>query len=66
GSYRVTVGTQPSGETCSVNNGVGYGMDANVTQVLVLCSSTGTYRVTGSVFAGQHVRDGGRPYGNRH
>ncbi|MDE2152730.1 MAG: hypothetical protein KGJ85_10390, partial [Betaproteobacteria bacterium] len=49
GSYRVTVGTQPSGETCSVNNGVGYGMDANVTQVLVLCSSTGTYRVTGSV-----------------
>jgi hypothetical protein len=36
-TYSVTVGTQPSGETCSVTNGSGTA-SANVTNVQVACS----------------------------
>ena len=48
GSFAVTVGTQPTGETCTVSNGTGAGVTANVTNVTVTCS-TNTYTLGGSV-----------------
>jgi uncharacterized repeat protein (TIGR03803 family) len=48
GSYAVTVGTQPTGQTCSVANGTGSGVVANVTTVAVTCA-TGTYTLSGSL-----------------
>jgi 6-phosphogluconolactonase (cycloisomerase 2 family) len=40
GGYVVTVSTRPHGEVCSVSNGSGTGVAANVTSVNVSCSST--------------------------
>ena len=37
GSYAVTVNTQPTNETCTVTNGLGAGVMANVTTVTVTC-----------------------------
>ena len=57
GSYAVTVGTQPTGQTCTVSNGSGAGVTANVTNVAVTCS-TNTYTIGGTVSglaAGQQV-----------
>ncbi len=49
-SYAVTVGTQPSGQTCTVANGSGTIGSANVTTVAVTCSAnTQTYTVGGRV-----------------
>jgi len=48
GSYNVTVATQPTGEICTVANGSGTGVTANVSSVRVVCSAT-TYTVGGSV-----------------
>ena len=48
GSYVVTVGTQPMGQTCTVSNASGSGMTVNVANVAVVCS-TNTYTVAGSV-----------------
>jgi len=48
GSYGVTVGTQPTGETCTVSNGSGSGVVANVSTVSVSCSAT-THTVAGTV-----------------
>ena len=48
GSYAVTVGTQPSGQTCSVSNGTGSGVTANISNVAVTCS-TNTFTVAGTV-----------------
>jgi len=47
GSYLVTVGTQPTGQTCTVNSGSGSGMVANISNVTVSCSNitVGVYRV---------------------
>ena len=39
-TYAVTVGTQPSGLTCSVTNGTGTIASANVTNVAVTCATT--------------------------
>lgn len=39
GSYKVTVVTQPLGQYCSVVNGGGSNIDANITNVTVYCSS---------------------------
>ncbi|CAJ0783399.1 6-phosphogluconolactonase [Ralstonia chuxiongensis] len=47
-SYAVTVGTQPTGQTCTVSNGNGAGMVANVSSVEVVCS-TNTFKVGGTV-----------------
>ncbi len=47
-TYKVTVQTQPSGETCTVNNGTGT-VTANVTTVQVICSSTTAYTINVSV-----------------
>ena len=60
GSYAVTVGTQPTGQTCTVSNGSGAGVTANVTDVVVTCSagSADTYTIAGTVTglaAGQQV-----------
>ena len=47
-TYAVTVGTQPSGLTCSVSNGTGTVASANVTNVTVTCA-TNSYTVGGTV-----------------
>lgn len=47
-SYNVTVGAQPTGQTCTVTHGAGAGVQADVADVSVSCSST-TYLVGGSV-----------------
>ena len=39
-SYAVTVGTQPTGETCTVTNGTGTVASANISNVSVTCSSS--------------------------
>ena len=50
GSYAVTVGTEPAGQTCTVGNGSGSGVIANVATVSVVCSAnTHTYTVGGMV-----------------
>ena len=66
GSYAVTVGTQPTGQTCTVANGTGAGVTANVADVAVTCS-TNTFTIGGTVgglAAGQQVtvnNNGGNP-----
>jgi Putative Ig domain len=40
-SYAVTVGTQPTGETCTVANGSGHVATSNVANVSVTCGSSG-------------------------
>jgi hypothetical protein len=47
-SYDVTVATQPTGEVCTVANGTGAGVTANVTNVAVVCSAE-TLDLSGSV-----------------
>ena len=47
-TYGVTVGNQPAGQTCLVNNGSGTVSGGNVTSVSVSCS-TNSYTVGGSV-----------------
>jgi hypothetical protein len=37
GSYSVTVNTQPTGQVCTVSNGLGTGMTANVTNITITC-----------------------------
>jgi hypothetical protein len=46
--YNVTVGTDPVGQTCTVNNGVGETVTANITNINVLCS-TNTFTIGGQV-----------------
>ncbi len=41
-SYNVTVGSQPSAQTCTVSKGAGAGVTANVSDVSVICSSSTT------------------------
>jgi hypothetical protein len=50
GSYSVTVGTQPSGQTCSLaaGTGSGSGVVANISSVQITCS-TNTYTVGGTL-----------------
>jgi hypothetical protein len=40
-AYNVTVGTQPSGQTCTVTNGSGNVGTTNITNIGVTCSSSG-------------------------
>jgi hypothetical protein len=47
-TYKVTVGTQPTGETCTVTNGSGTVGSANVTNVAVACTAN-TYTIGGTV-----------------
>lgn len=48
GSYSVTIAKQPAGQICTVSNGSGAGMTADVTGVAVSCS-TETYNISGNV-----------------
>ncbi len=49
-AYAVTVGTQPAGQTCTVNNGTGTLASANVSNIAVTCSDVpGTYTIGGAV-----------------
>lgn len=48
-SWGVTVGTQPAGETCTVSNGNGTQIGANVTAVAVTCTVNPTYSIGGTV-----------------
>ena len=47
--YAVTVGTQPTGQTCTVANGSGTISGANVTNVAVTCAGPTTFTVGGNV-----------------
>jgi hypothetical protein len=47
-AYTVTVGTQPSGENCTVSAGSGTVATANVTSVVVSCAAA-TYTIGGTV-----------------
>jgi 6-phosphogluconolactonase (cycloisomerase 2 family) len=47
-TYSVTVGTQPTGQTCTVANGSGTVGSSNVTTVAVTCT-TATYTVGGTI-----------------
>jgi Peptidase M66/FG-GAP-like repeat len=42
GNYAVTVGTQPTGQSCSVANGTGTKVAANVTNVSIVCTTITT------------------------
>jgi len=44
--YAVTVGTQPTGQTCAVINGSGTVGSSNVTNVTVTCTAIATYSIT--------------------
>jgi hypothetical protein len=48
-TYKVTVGTEPTGETCTVTNGSGTVGTANVTNVLVACAASATFSIGGTV-----------------
>lgn len=48
-TYAVIVGTQPSGQVCTVSGGAGSVASANVTSVAVACADAPTYSVGGSV-----------------
>lgn len=48
GSYAVTVSAQPSGQTCTVSNGTGSGVSANVANVQIICSVS-IYNIGGTV-----------------
>lgn len=48
-TYSVTVGTQPTGETCTVTNGSGTVGSANVTNVAVACAGATTFTIGGTV-----------------
>ena len=48
-AYSVTVGTQPTGETCTVTNGSGTVGSANVTNVAVACAASKTFTIGGTV-----------------
>lgn len=47
-SYAVTVGSQPTGETCTVTSGSTGTVSANVTSVVVTCTAA-TYTISGSI-----------------
>lgn len=48
-TYAVTIGTQPSGQVCTVSGGAGSVASANITTVSVSCADAPTYSVGGSV-----------------
>ncbi len=48
-TYNVTVGTEPTGETCTVTNGSGTVGSANVTNVKVACASSQTFTIGGTL-----------------
>jgi hypothetical protein len=48
GSYTVTVGTQPTHETCTVSNGHGSLIASNVSDIIVTCS-TSTFTIGGTL-----------------
>jgi len=62
GSYAVTVGTQPTGQTCTVSNGSGSGVVANVGNVTVTCSPTCATTLTGILAANTQYSSSGSPY----
>lgn len=47
-SYNLQITAHPTGKTCSVSNGIGTVGNANITNIAVLCSTTG-YSLSGSV-----------------
>ena len=47
--YKVTIGTQPPGEDCTVTAGTGVVANANITSVKVTCTTAGTHTIGGTV-----------------
>jgi hypothetical protein len=58
-NYDVTVGTQPSGQTCTVSNPSGINVTANVSNVNVSCAVTPTYTVSGTITGSGFAMDAG-------
>jgi hypothetical protein len=48
GSYSITVGTQPLGQTCTVSNGVGSNVQSNISNIAVSCT-TNQYTIGGTI-----------------
>jgi hypothetical protein len=48
-TYGITVGTEPTGETCTVTNGSGTVGSADVTDVVVACANVKSYTIGGTV-----------------
>ena len=48
-TYSVTVGTQPTGQTCTVTNGSGTVGTSNVTNVAVACTAPKTFSIGGTL-----------------
>jgi hypothetical protein len=47
--YKVTIGTQPPGEDCTVAAATGVVANANITSVKVTCTTAGTHTIGGTV-----------------
>ena len=58
-TYDISVITQPSGQTCTVSNGTGTISGANVANVDVSCTASGTAGVTVSNISGSTTEAGG-------
>ncbi|HZY19000.1 MAG TPA: hypothetical protein VFE82_11000 [Ramlibacter sp.] len=61
GAYAVTVGTQPSGQWCTVQNKAGSNVTANVTGVSVSCSPCAT-TLSGALMTSTTYTAAGGPY----
>jgi 6-phosphogluconolactonase len=53
-SYAVTIGAQPSGQSCSISQATGANVQANITSVLVSCLNTGKFAYVPN-FAGNNI-----------
>ena len=63
GTYAVTIGTQPTGQTCVVNNASGAGIAADVSNIQVACTSLGVTTkigVNGSYARGVAIQADGK------
>jgi hypothetical protein len=49
GSYNVTVKTQPSGQTCTVNNGNGTDVNKNIANINISCVTTSSCEEVGGI-----------------
>lgn len=62
GSYAVTVGTQPAGQSCSVQNGTASNVGSNVSSVSVSCTNTCATTLSGVLSASATYGTSGSPY----
>jgi uncharacterized repeat protein (TIGR03803 family) len=61
GSYAITVMTQPTGATCTVNNGSGSNLSGDITSVTISCAPSWTFTET-VLYSFGSLGDGANPY----